>query len=86
MALVDLTPCKRFRNIFRTAILDVSVGLSSSRVAAANAHWIMWKVFYQQVALNPPLHLYTNPIPFLQIFSREYRFCYIASKHKPLQS
>ena len=86
MVLVYPIYNKCLRASFRDVMLDVSTGLSSSRATTSNGHWTTWKVFCQQVALDPLTHAYSDPIPILQTFAREYRVGNIASNHEPVIS
>ena len=86
MLLVEPISRKRLCVIFCAVVPDVSAGLSSIRVTAVNGHWTTGTVFCQQVALDPLLHLYTDPIPILQTFAGEYRVGDIVPRHRPVRS
>ena len=85
MEIVDPISHKCFHDIFRAAMLEVSAGISPSRTTAADSPWITWALLCQQVALNPLLCFYTERVPIIDKFAREYRIVDIAPNHKPIR-
>ena len=73
MANVDPVHQQCFLCSFCTETEDITKGLSTSRVASSNNHWTLWPTFCANVALDPLLLLYKDPIPILATFAAEYR-------------
>ena len=73
MATVDPVAQTRFWHSFRSAMEDISEGLSTGRATAADGHWTKWTYFCARVALDPLLISYLDPVPILTAFARDYR-------------
>ena len=53
MEAVDPSKQARFCNSFCAATQDIAEGLSASRSAAADGHWMKWDEFCQEIDLDP---------------------------------
>ena len=86
MATVDLVAQARFWNIFRSAMEDISEGLSTGRATTADGHWTKWNYFCARVDLDPLLIAYQDPVPILNAFTWDYRTGSIAPGSRSVRS
>ena len=72
-ALAAVEPSKRTRfcNSFCDVVDNITEGLSTSQSTAAGEHWDKWAAFCVDVALNPLLELYRDPVPVLNAFVQQ---------------
>ena len=73
MTTVDPADCTCICNSFHTAEDDIVKSLSASRANSANGNWEKWAAFLRDMALEPLLVSYRDPVPILNTFSRKYR-------------
>ena len=59
----------RFCNSFRAVSNNITKVLSDGRAAASKGHLNKWSKFYREVALEPLLLLYQDPVPILNTFT-----------------
>ena len=83
---MDPTAGKAFRDSFCFATEDIAEGLSEGRDASADGYWAKWANFCQQVALDPLLVGYKDPVSILNTFAQDYRTEDIAQTSSPVQS
>ena len=82
MAHVDPIQQQRFLSSFCAVTEAIVEGLSASRAYSINNHWKIWSAFFANVALNPLLLSYKDPIPILDTFAAEYRHSNITASCK----
>ena len=71
MANVDPTHKKRFLCSFRATTESTAKEFSASRTAYAYTHWKIWSYLCANMALNPLVLLYKDPILILAKFASE---------------
>ena len=67
---------------FRAATEAIANGLSDSRPTSTNNHWTIWSAFCANMASDPLLLSYKDPIPILATFSADYRCGDISANSK----
>ena len=83
---MDAITSEGFRDNVRATADNIAEGLSVGRDASADGYWAKWAGFYQQLALDPLLTLYKDPIPILCTISQEYHIGDITASSSNVRS
>ena len=78
MAHLDLVKHQCFCDSFRAASEDINKVLSNIRAASSDVHWMTRSEFCGDVALNPLIFSYQDPVPILNAFYQQNRTGFIA--------
>jgi hypothetical protein len=61
-------------------------GVTAQRPKAQDKHWELWDAFCMENGIDPFLRAWSNLIPVLQVFGKQYRYGRIASSNKCVRS